>query len=87
MKTIVTHKIDADVDETRSYLIQDMWYSQGLAQFAFVKGVGAAPIDAPRYNLTGDPYFTDGLRTVLWVSSEPVAFEEVRFLEWVLPHK
>jgi hypothetical protein len=84
-KTIVTHKIDPDVDETRSYLIQDLWYSQGLEQFAFVNGVGEAPIDTPRANLTGDPYFTDGLRAVLWLSSQPVAFEKVNFLAWELP--
>lgn len=84
-QTIVTHKIDPDLDETRSFLIQDLWYSQGLSQFALVKGVGAAPIDAPRHNFTNDPYFTDGLRAVLWVSSQPVAFDEVRFLEWELP--
>ena len=86
-RTIVTHKIDPDVDETRSYLIQDLWYSQGLSKFALVKGAGAAPIDLPRYNLSGDPYFTDGLRAVLWVSSQPVAFEKVEFLEWALPPK
>lgn len=84
-RTIVTHKIDPDVNETRSYLIQDLEYSQGLGQFAFVKGLGAVPIDAPRRNLTGDPYFTDGLRAVLWASSQPVAFERVKFLEWRLP--
>jgi len=53
-KTIVTHKIDPDVDETRDFLTQDLWYSQGLVKFAFVKGVGAAPISEPRGNLTGD---------------------------------
>lgn len=84
-KTIVTHKIDADVDETRSYLIQDLMYSQGLSKFAFVKGVGAAPIEAPRQTLTGDPYFTDGLRAVLWVSSKPVSIEAVKFIPWELP--
>lgn len=84
-KTIVTHKIDPDVDETRSYLFQDLLYSQVLSKFAFVKGVGAAPIESPRQNLTGDPYFTDGLRIVLWVSSKPVAFEKVEFIEWELP--
>ena len=64
-----------------------MWYSQGLSKFALVKGVGVAPIEKPRYNLVGDPYFTDGLRAVLWVSSQPVAFEKVEFLEWELPPK
>jgi hypothetical protein len=81
----VTHKIDPDVDETRGYLMQDLLYAQGLAGFAFAKGVGAASIEAPRANLTGDPYFTDGLRAVLWVSSRPVAFENVEFLEWAQP--
>jgi hypothetical protein len=84
-KTIVTHKIDPDVDETRSYLIQNLLYSQGLSKYALVKGVGAAPIESPRQNLTGDPYFTDGLRAVLWVSSKPIAFEAVEFIEWELP--
>ena len=84
-KTIVTHKIDPDVDETRAYLIQDLWYSQGLAKFGYVKGVGAAPITEPQANLNGDPYFTDGLRAVLWVSSNPIDFEEVEFVEWEIP--
>jgi hypothetical protein len=84
-KTIVTHKIDPDVDETRGYLIQDLWYSQGLEQFALVGGVGAASIQTPHHNLTGDPYFTDGLRAVLWVSSQPVAFEDLAFIEWEQP--
>jgi hypothetical protein len=84
-RTIVTHKIDPDVDETRSYLSQDLLYSQGLSKLAYVKGVGAAPIESPRRNLTGDPYFTDGLRVVLWVSSQPVAFERFEFIRWEQP--
>jgi hypothetical protein len=84
-KTILTHKIDPDVDETRDFLIQDLWYSQGLLRLAFVKGVGSAPISEPRGNLTGDPYFTDGLRAVMWLSSAPVAMEAVEFVEWEIP--
>jgi hypothetical protein len=84
-KTITTHKIDPDVDETRSFLIQDLWYSQGLEKFGYVKGVGAASYDEPRGNLTGDPYFTDGLRAILWVSSQPSAFSEVGWFDWEHP--
>ena len=62
-----------------------LWYSQGLVRFAFVKGVGAAPILEPRGNLTDDPYFTDGLRVVLWVSSDPVDLEEIEFVDWEKP--
>jgi hypothetical protein len=84
-KTITTHKIDPDVDETRNFLIQDLWYSQGLKTFGYVKGVEAAPYSEPRGNLTGDPYFTDGLRAVLWVSGKPQAFSDVEWIDWEMP--
>jgi hypothetical protein len=86
-KTITTHKIDPDVDETREFLIQDLWYSEALKSFGYVKGVGAASYSEPRSNLTGDPYFTDGHRAVLWVSSRPVAFSEVDWINWETPHQ
>lgn len=84
-KTITTHKIDPDVDETRNFIIQDLWYNQGLKSFGYVKGVGAATYSEPRGNLTGDPYFTDGYRVALWLSSQPVAFSDVGWIEWELP--
>ena len=83
MRTITTHKIDPDVDETREYLLENLAYSQALAKFSYVGGVGAAPIDAPRGNLTGDPYFTDGYRLVMWVSAKPIALDDIEALDWV----
>jgi hypothetical protein len=80
-KTITTHKIDPAVDETREYLVEDLAYSQSLVKFGYVGGVGAAPIDAPRGNLTGDPYFTDGRRVVMWVSSQPVDIAEIEVVD------
>ena len=81
----MTYEIQPDVDEARDYLIQDLWYSHGLVKFSYVKGVGAALISEPRANLTGDPYFTDGYRTVLWVSSKPISFADVEFVDWENP--
>ena len=81
----MTYRIQPDVDEARDYLIQDLWYSHGLVKFSYVKGVGAALISEPRANLTGDPYFTDGYRTVLWVSSKPISFADVEFVDWENP--
>ncbi len=78
-------KIEPDVDEARLYILQDLWYSQTLEKYAFVKGVGAIPISKPRMSLNDDPYFTDGYRIVLWVSSAPVSFAEVEFVEWEFP--
>jgi hypothetical protein len=80
-KTITTHKIDPDVDETREYLIEDLAYAQSLARIGFVGGVGAASYDEPRGNLTGDPYFTDGLRAVLFLSARPTAISDIEILD------
>ncbi|MGD9041605.1 MAG: LssY C-terminal domain-containing protein [Desulfobacteraceae bacterium] len=75
-------RIEPAVDEARSYILQDLWYSQTLAKFGYVKGVGAASMSNPRKTLQDDPYFTDGYRLVLWVSRKPVSFSEVEVLDW-----
>lgn len=84
-KTFVTHKIDPDVDEARDYLLQDLLLSGNLAAFGFVRGVGAATPEAPRYNYTLDPYFTDGLRVVLVVDDRPVPSDRLELIEWEWP--
>ncbi len=81
-KTITTHKVDPNVDETREYLVENLAYSQALAKLGYVEGVGAAALDAPRGNLTGDPYFTDGKRVVLWITSQPKSFDDIQDLDW-----
>jgi hypothetical protein len=80
-KTITTHKIDADVDETREYLLEDLVYAQSLKKFGYVRGVGEYLYDSPRGNLTGDPWFTDGLRVVLIVSGEQTDISEIELLD------
>ena len=80
-KTITTHKIDPDVDETREYLLEDLAYAQSIAAFGYVHGAGPAAYDAPRGNLTGDPYFTDGLRLVMFVSSQTTDITEIELLD------
>jgi hypothetical protein len=80
--TLTTHKIDPDVDEAARALTEDLVYSQGLRAIGLVGGVGAAPKDAPRENLTTDPYYTEGLRYVLLFDSEPTSLTEIEFLPW-----
>ena len=81
-KTITTHKIDPDVDETREYLLEDLAYAQALAKFSYVGGVGEVSYTQPKGNLTGDPWFSDGYRLVLWVSSIPVDIDDLEFVPW-----
>ncbi len=80
--TFTTHKIDPDVDEAALALTEDLVYSQGLRAIGFVGGVGAAARDAPRKNLTTDPYYTRGLRTVLFFDREPTSLTEIEILPW-----
>ena len=85
-KTITTHKIDPDVDETREFLLENLAYAQALEKIGYVKGVGEVPQDSPKGNLTGDPWFSDGFRLVLWVTSEPTALSDLEALPWRNPH-
>ena len=84
-KTITTHKIDPDVDETREYLLENLAYAQALRKVGYVKGVGRVPMDQPRGNLTGDPWFSDGYRIVLWVTPIPTAISRIENLGWRRP--
>jgi hypothetical protein len=80
--TLTTHKIDADVDDTRESLLQDFLYTQAVAAFTYAPGVGAYTPDQPRANLTGDPFFTDGNRAVVVLVKEPVSMLDVEFFHW-----
>ena len=79
-KTITTHKIDPDVDETRDYLLQDLLLSGSLEGVGYVAGVGAATLEDPRYNYTLDPYFTDGRRLVLFLDADYVSPDHLKLV-------
>ena len=81
--TFTTHVIDPNVDEARESLLQSLLVKGVVQRFAFVAGPPRAAPDAPRANLTEDPYFTDGLRLMLQLSGErTIPPEDVEFLEW-----
>jgi hypothetical protein len=80
-----THKIAPDVDEARGYLVSDLLLSQVLDTIGWVKGVEVAEPENGRRNLTGDTYYTDGLRVVLVLSEELVDVRNIQRLDWELP--
>jgi hypothetical protein len=65
---LTTHKIDPNVDDARDYLLDDLMESGRVSLVSYVAGAQAADRSAPRRNLTGDPYYTDGLRAVTMFS-------------------
>jgi hypothetical protein len=76
---LTTHKIDPDVDEARDYVLDDLMSAGRVSRFGYAAGVEAATASAPRHNLTGDPYFTDGLRAVLVLSDKKA---RASFFSW-----
>jgi hypothetical protein len=68
---LTTHKIDPDVDDARDYVLDDLLNSGHVERVGYISGCGAAERASPRRNLTGDPYFTDGLRAVAVFSELP----------------
>ena len=83
--TLTTHKIDPAVDEARNYLILDMIYAHAVSAYGFTWGVERSTWENPGRNLTGDPYFTDGRRAVIFLSEDSVSYEETNYLEWITP--
>ena len=65
---LTTHRIDPDVDEARDYVVEDLMHVDRLEMAGYVDGVGPCERAAPRRNLTGDLYYTDGKRAVVFLS-------------------
>jgi hypothetical protein len=80
--TLTTHVIDPNVDEARQYVLQSLLHEEAVDWFAIVRGASAATRDQPRRNLTDDPYFTDGMRMAIDISSTPVPAWKAVNLEW-----
>jgi len=81
--TLTTHVIDSNVDEAREHLLQSLVNAGTIERFAFVRGTEPVKPSEPRMNLTDDPYFTDGLRLVVMISSSGVVSPaEITFIEW-----
>jgi hypothetical protein len=84
-KTFVTHKIDPVIDEARTYLLMDLAASRSVKALGYAAGVGPSTFESPRYNYTKDPYYTDGLRVVIFLQEEPIPIERLKQVDWEKP--
>ncbi len=80
--TLTTHVIDPQVDTTREYLLHSLIAQGFVGEFGFVKGSAYATPAEPRHNLTDDPYFSDGMRLVVVLATDPVPPDEIRSMRW-----
>jgi hypothetical protein len=76
---LTTHRIDPDVDESRDYVVEDLMQAQHVQATAYVTGTGECDAKSPRHNLTGDPYYTDGLRAAIVLSGTRT---QPQFVAW-----
>ncbi len=83
--SLTTHRISGHVDQERDYLLQDLLLTGLVERFGYVKGVGESTSAHPRENLTDDPYYTDGLRLIVFLGSEPQWPLHAQLLEWERP--
>ena len=74
-----------DLDEVRAFFFQDLWYSQGITKYGYLKGAGASPILHPRKVSGGLHYLTDGYRLVLWISQKSIPLNEIIAMDWEIP--
>jgi len=79
---LTSHAIDSEIDEARSYIVEDLAVAQTLSAYGFLEGVGKTTRDAPKQNLLGTPWWTDGKRVVLVLSDTAVPLEEMELLGW-----
>ena len=80
-------KVDPDIDESRSFLLQNLWYSQSLKQVGWINTVHQLPFEVESEASEADKsgYFTDGARMILWVSGVPISLTETLRANWNVP--
>jgi hypothetical protein len=75
-------QIDPDVDYARHFALQSFVYGQSVEKLGWVTGTQIVPVTSFWDNLIQTAYFTDGSRTVLWLSGEPYSFADITALDW-----
>ena len=70
------------LDEARFYFIQNLLYSGSVNSYGFLPGGKEITFEEYEAATDGTEYFTDGRRLVIWLSDEPVAYNEVGYIDW-----
>lgn len=75
-------RFDPDTDNGRNFVLQDLWYGRSLDSYAWSQTGKAVPKTDPVSDFSGNAWFSDGFRIVLWLSGEPVSLTEAQSREW-----
>jgi hypothetical protein len=75
-------QFDPDVDHARSFALQSFVYGQTVKKLGWVAGTKIYPVNSFWDNLIRPAFFTDGHRSVLWLSGEPFAVSDATAVDW-----
>ncbi len=80
-----THVIDPDMDDARFYVLQELVDDGAVSHFGYVRAIAPAMVSLPHRNAEDDPYFTDGLRAVFFLSDVQITATDIELLNWHRP--
>jgi hypothetical protein len=81
-KTGTGFLLDPDLDDARGFLMENMWYSQGLQGYAWIKSSAPISSQQAQSDFQGHAYYSDGYRAVLWLSGIPVSLLKTSIINW-----
>jgi len=85
VKDFLTKKIDPDLDETRSFLVEDMALSQSVNKIGYLNNCEPTNKDNPNINYKNQPWWSDGLVLVLLFDELPNTIGDITFYDWEFP--
>ena len=86
IRDFLTKKIDPDINETRSYLAEDMALSQNVSKIGWIKVLEPTTADKPRKNYREQKWWSDGLVVVMLFDEKPTSMSDISFFEWEYPY-
>jgi hypothetical protein len=79
---LTTHKIDPNVDDARENVVGDLIEVERADKVGYVRSVLRVDKENPGRNLTGDPYTTDGYRSISFLAERPVDVDVLSWFEY-----
>ena len=75
-------RFDPDTDNSRNFVLQDVWYARSLKSYAWSQSGKEVPATNPANGLNGNVWFSDGFRIVLWLSGDPISLVDAESRNW-----
>ena len=85
VKDFLTKKIDPDLNETRSFLVEDMVLSQSVNKIGYLSNSDPTNKDNPNINYKNQAWWSDGLVLVLLFDDLPNTIGDITFYDWEFP--